>query len=344
VTAAAPPPAPAPGASSPRSWLARGRRRWVALGLAAAIGVGLLVACLPPRHADFEGVAAERFSFVHGGRTRTYGLFVPTNHDSHRDALLLVVLHGGGGKGSGIEDLTHGHFNTLAARDNAIILYPDAVGGSWRDGRTTGKRAASEEPVDDVGFLSSLVEELVVHHQIDRKRIFVTGASNGGLMAHRLACERSDLFSGIAPVMSAMGAEVAARCAPGKPVAVLAINGTEDPLIPYNGTTVQFRSEYLGDRLTVPATIDRWVSIDGCSGPVHETPLPDSDPRDHTRIRRETHGLCRGGTFVELYTVDGGGHTWPGGAPYLTEGLVGRTSRDMNACEVIWSFFARIER
>ncbi len=320
------------------------RLRRLLSGLAAAaFGLGLVVACLPPRHPDFEGVAAERFAFVHGGRTRTYGLFVPPMHDSQREALLLVVLHGGGGKASGIEQMTRGHFNTLAARDNAIVVYPDAVGGNWRDGRTTGKRAG-DEPVDDVGFLSALVEDLIVHQHIDRRRIYVTGASNGGLMAHRLACEKADLFAGIAPVMAAMGAEVAARCAPSKPVAVLAINGTEDPLIPYGGTTVHFRSEYLGDRLTVPATIDRWVALDACSGPTHETALPNRDPDDHTTIRRETHGLCRAGTAVELYTVDGGGHTWPGGEPYLTEGLVGRTSRDMNACEVIWSFFARVER
>jgi polyhydroxybutyrate depolymerase len=313
------------------------------VGAVLLLLLGLAAACLPARHGKFEGVAADHFSFVHGGRTRSYGLFSPPRGDSRPSTSLLLVLHGGGGKGSGLEKLTDGHFNTLAARDTAVIVYPDAVGGHWRDGRTTGKRAG-DEPVDDVGFLSALAEDVAARFHVDRRRIFVTGASNGGLMAHRLACERADLFAGIAPVMSAMGAEVAARCAPSRPVAVLAINGTEDPLIPYNGTEVRFLSEYHGDRLTVPATIEKWVSLDGCTGPTHETPLPDTDGSDHTTIRRETHGLCRGGALVELYTVDGGGHTWPGGEPYLTEGLVGRTSRDLNACDVIWSFFARLER
>jgi polyhydroxybutyrate depolymerase len=127
--------------------------------------------------------------------------------------------------------------------------------------------------------------------------------------------------------------------APLRAVSVLIINGTDDPLVPWAGGDVHLGPLELGQVLSVADTVKFWVSNNKCASLPLVTQLPDKDPSDGTTVRKETYGGCEDGAEVVLYAVEGGGHTWPGGLQYSPESIIGRTSRDFDASEVIWQFF-----
>jgi polyhydroxybutyrate depolymerase len=128
---------------------------------------------------------------------------------------------------------------------------------------------------------------------------------------------------------------------PARPISLLVIAGTHDPLVPYQGGEIGFeRGRKVGRVISAAETIRSWAAFNQCPAGVTVTE-PDTDPHDGTRVRRETRGPCQDGSEVILYTVEGGGHTWPGGQQYLPERFVGRTSKDIDASDVIWAFFKR---
>ncbi len=122
---------------------------------------------------------------------------------------------------------------------------------------------------------------------------------------------------------------------------MLAINGTEDPLVPFEGGDVHFLKFKRGRCLSVKETIAWWVKVNGCSAEAVTKAEPDRDTDDGTTVRTETHTGGRDGTEVVLYVIDHGGHTWPGGWQYLPERLIGKTCRDFDASDVIWAFFKK---
>ena len=118
------------------------------------------------------------------------------------------------------------------------------------------------------------------------------------------------------------------------------MNGMEDPLVPWEGGQVHFYRQELGEALSTPDTVAFWVSENGCDPtPVSEW-LPDIDPEDKTRIKKDVYSECDAQTSVVLFSVEGGGHTWPGGSQYVPAMLIGRVSHDLHAGEEIWNFFA----
>lgn len=230
-------------------------------------------------------------------------------------------------------------FNTVADADNFIVVYPDGIEGHWNDGRGMQLYRAQTENIDDVGFISALIDALSKELNIDSKMIYVTGISNGGMMSHRLGCELSQQIAAIAPVASNIPVDMVSIWAPSRPVSVLIVNGTEDPLERWNGGDVYFRGVSYGKVLSVAETVKFWVAKDQCPAPPLNTQLPDRDPSDGTTVRKEVYGGCKDGTEVLLYAIEGGGHTWPGGIQYLPVSVIGRTSREFNASELIWQFF-----
>jgi polyhydroxybutyrate depolymerase len=275
-------------------------------------------------------------SIFSGGLQRTYNVHVGSSYDKTRPTPLLIVLHGGGGTGQGMVKLTG--FNAVADRESLIIVYPDGFEKHWNDGRGVQWQAQIEN-VDDVGFISALIDHLSDELNIDAKRVYVTGISNGGMMSHRLGCELSQKITAIAPVASNIPVNMASIWAPSRPVSVLIINGTEDPLVPWAGGEIRLGRNTFGIVLSVSDTVKFWVGKDQCSPSPTITQLSDKDPSDGTTVRKEVYGGCENGAEVVLYAVEGGGHTWPGGLQYLPESIIGRTSRDFDASEVIWQFF-----
>jgi polyhydroxybutyrate depolymerase len=275
-------------------------------------------------------------SILSGGLQRTYDVHIGSSYDRTRPTPLLIVLHGGGGTGQGMIKLTK--FNAIADRENFIVVYPDGFEKHWNDGRGVQWEAQTEN-VDDVGFISALIDRLSDELNIDAKKVYVTGISNGGMMSHRLGCELSQKIAAIAPVASNIPVNMASVWSPSRPVPVLIINGTDDPLERWEGGEIRLFGKNYGVVLSVADTVKFWVEKNQCSASPTITQLPDKDPSDGTRVRTETYGGCQDNAEVVLYAIEGGGHTWPGGLQYLPEWIIGKTCRDFDASEVIWQFF-----
>lgn len=285
----------------------------------------------PESKSDFSS------SIASGGLERTYLVHVSSLYDKTNPTPLVIVLHGGGGSGQGMNALTH--FNAIADRENFIVVYPDGFENHWNDGRNVQRYSAQAQNIDDVGFISALIDHLSGEFNIDARRVYVTGISNGAQMSHRLGSELSEKIAAIAPVAGNIPVNMAPVWSPTRPVSVLIINGTADPLVPWAGGNVHLGRLVLGQVLSVAETVKFWVIKDGCAAARVEARLPDTDPNDGTTVMTETYGGCQDSVEVVLYAVEGGGHTWPGGLQYLSEAVIGRTSRDFNASEVIWQFF-----
>lgn len=267
------------------------------------------------------------------GLERTYWLHLPASYDSTRPVPLVLVLHGGGGTAKRIAQYTG--FSASADVEGFVVVYPEAVERHWNDGRAT----AGASRADDVRFISKLIDQMLGLLNIDRKRVYVAGISNGGILAQRLGCELSGKIAGIACVAGTLPKDMADKCTPTQPVSVLMIHGTADEFVPYGGGRV--RGPVDGYVLSVQGTVDRWLTADGCTerSPV-VTALP-AEGAEGLRVRCESYGACNGGSAVVLYTVEGGGHTWPGGqmpGP-LAQRVLGPTSKDFDATRTIWEFF-----
>jgi polyhydroxybutyrate depolymerase len=253
-------------------------------------------------------------SFAHGGRERTY---IVRPGSAEPKGALVFVLHGSGGQGRMIE--RRAHFDAIAERAGVVVAYPDGVDRVWNDGWSPHAGA------DDVGFLSALSDALVAEFRIDPSHVYAAGFSNGAGMVHRLACE-ADRFTAIAAIGGYMAPDVALRCRDGKPVSVLAIHGTDDRSVPYGPELAR--------------SVEHWVARDGCTEPVRHVRLPDTDTDDGTQVRLDEHTRCRGGARVALYTIEGGGHTWPGEEPDWRH-RSGAVCRDIDPSPLLLEFFRR---
>jgi polyhydroxybutyrate depolymerase len=264
-----------------------------------------------------------------GGTLRSYVLHLPPALDRNTPASLVLVLHGAGGRGAGLA--RHTGFNRVADEQGFIAAYPDGIRRRWNDGRSSGP---SE---DDVRFIHSLIDTLKAEFPVDPHRVYATGISNGAMFSYRLACDLPGVFAAIAPVAGALPAELAPRCAQAEPVSIAAFQGTADRFVPYSGGAVGRRR---GSVLSAEETMEFWARVDGCSLTAATELQPDLAPGDGTRVRRSEYPGCAKGRELVLYTIEGGGHTWPGG-PSVARLVVGRVSRDIDATAAIWEFFDR---
>ncbi len=282
-------------------------------------------------------------SVRHDGRERYYILHQPSGQTSHPGKRpLLLVLHGGGGTNQNMLRLTDSRFNALADRDGFYVVYPQGIDKSWNDGRPDNISGAHRKGIDDVGFLQALIADLSTRYPIDERRIFVTGISNGGLMSFQLACSQPDTIRAIAPVTAQIPVAITPLCTADSTVSLAVFNGTEDPLVPYNGGQIKAFRRKRGAVLSTDETIRIWRQKNRCSPQATTTQLADRAD-DGTRVTKIEYDLCEDESKVVLYRIDGGGHTWPDGLQYLPEWLVGRTTRDINGCDEIWGFFKSLK-
>ena len=278
----------------------------------------------------------------HDGLERKYLLYSPPFKLTHSDVKpLVLVLHGGGGTHRGMVRLTKSMFNQLADRDGFFVVYPQGIEKTWNEGRGDLISEAHRRRIDDVGFFRRLIEYLVSEYPIDTDRVFATGISNGGLMSFRLACSLPDKIRAIAPVTASIPSAILPLCRSESPVSLAVFNGTEDPLVPYYGGQITVFRQQRGEVLSTDETIKIWLEKNRCTSKPKVTVLPDLT-EDGTRVTKIEYNQCSAGSKVVLYRIEGGGHTWPGGRQYLPVRLIGRTSRDINACDEIWSFFRSI--
>ena len=262
-------------------------------------------------------------SIVSDGRVRAYRLYVPANLPASSPAPLVVFLHGGFGDGAQAE----GAYGWDAAADanGFVVLYPDGISKAWNGGTCCG--APQAQDIDDVGFIEDLVGHIETLLPIDTSRVFATGISNGGIMAYRLACETT-LFAAIGPD----SATQLVPCTGAQPTSVIAIHGLDDSRVPFAGGLGSGVGHVDGP--SVPSVIAAWRAVDGCGDPTSSTNGPVTS----------SLATCNDDRAVELITIAGAGHQWPGGKamnPVVAAVLdLDQPSDALDATAVMWSFFA----
>ncbi len=266
----------------------------------------------------------------HDGRERNYQLHIPPAYDGTTLQPVVLVFHGGGGTANNAINQTH--FDKVADANGFIAVFPNGSGLlrrvllTWNAGNCCGY--AVENEVDDVGFVCALISELTSTLAIDPRRVYATGLSNGAIMSYLLACEAADLIAAIGPVA---GAQNSPNCSPASQVSLIAIHGDADGAVPYEAGTPETQPDRR-NRVdnSVAASTGFFVTLDGC----------DAQPTrsQSGSIGHDTWGGCADGRGVELYTVGGGGHAWPGGEP----GFAGSDTpmTEIDASELIWAFLA----
>jgi polyhydroxybutyrate depolymerase len=279
-------------------------------------------------------------SIIWQERERTARLFVPSGYDPAVPAALVVVLHGGGGTAERMANISR--FDDEAERRGFLVVYPNGVLGNnaqnWNDGRSTPGYYPADNNIDDVGFIAAMLDRLALEFSVDPARIYATGISNGGFMAYRLACDLADRFAAVAPVAATI---TAPTCAPSAPVSVLHLHGTADRYVPFEGGVGVTRTP--GYRLMpVRDAIDFWRRHNGCASGPDVTEVGTAEEP----VTRETWQNCDGAIEVTLYTIQDGGHTWPGGPrvdvaiPGTSLPSLGMTSSVVRATPLIAEFFA----
>ncbi|NOY99862.1 MAG: hypothetical protein GXP40_11805 [Chloroflexi bacterium] len=262
------------------------------------------------------------------GRERSYVLHVPPGYDPGQPVPVVLVFHGGGGNAESAIRMTG--FNAQADESGFLAVYPNGSGKleehllTWNGGRCCGY--AQENNVDDVAFVRALLDDLRTVADIDPKRIYATGMSNGGIMSYRLACELADQIAAIGPVAGTQNLDI---CQPSAPVAVIHFHGTDDQHLPYEGG-VGAKSLTGVDYVSVQESLRFWVAQNGCDETASKEAFDD--------ITHTVYGFCDQNTMVELYTISGGGHAWPGGQPGRKTADV--PTQSISATQLIWEFFA----
>jgi polyhydroxybutyrate depolymerase len=266
-------------------------------------------------------------SLMHAGRTRTYTIHLPRGISDERAFPLVIMLHGGAGNSEHAARMSG--FSTLADQENFIVVYPDGTGRlgevllTWNAGNCCGY--ALDNNIDDVGFIRALIEKLERDHPINPKQIYVTGMSNGGMMAYRLACELADKIAAIAPVAGALNVE----CKPTAPISVIAFHGMADQHVLFEGGAPRVRADpHPREDKSVAYAMNFWAQHNRCA------PTPQRDERGN--IIHDTYTNCANGTAVELYAIKGEGHTWPGGKSWLGGDP---PTQEISATKVMWEFF-----
>lgn len=264
----------------------------------------------------------------YGGLERSYILHVPPDLDGTQPTAVVLVFHGGGGNAENAVIVTD--FNDLADQEGFLVVYPNGTGLlknrllTWNGGTCCGY--AQEQNVDDVGFVRAIIADLQNITAIDTKRIYATGMSNGGIMSYRLACEASDLIAAIGAVA---GTQNLAHCEPEEPVSVIHFHGTSDNHLPYNGG-VGSESRIGMSFVSVNDTIQFWLDYNQCpSAPIIE---------EFSDIQHLAYTGCTSGSAVELYTIVGGGHAWPGSEGPAWHGG-DQPTNTIVATQIIWEFF-----
>jgi polyhydroxybutyrate depolymerase len=262
-------------------------------------------------------------ALVSSGEKREYLLYVPKSYDPGRPAPLVISLHGGALWGAAHREISG--WNAVADEQGLLVVYPSGVGGrgprAWRAG-------VGGDSAPDVRFIAELIDALKASYTIDPTRIYADGLSNGGGMAFLISCTLSDRIAAVGLVASAQFLPWSG-CEDRRPVPMIAFHGTADRLTPYHGGKSPVSRHHVFP--SIPGFTATWARRNRCA----ETPVESAAAADVTRLE---YTGCADDASVVLYTIRGGGHTWPGGRP-TTEWFVGRTSTGVDASRQAWAFF-----
>jgi polyhydroxybutyrate depolymerase len=300
--------------------------------------------------------------------SRNFVVHLPKGYDQQQHYPVVILLHGRNQDADDMARLTH--FNQVADKDSIIAVYPIAARGEWNIGvrreeqsvaprRGYGRRGGwggggypgggypgggqsggenpdetktRPEPADDVAFLNQMLDALALKYSVDTHRIYATGLGDGGFMAMRVGCSMADRVAAIAPVGAALPKTMI--CLPSRAVPAAFINGTDDPVIPYDGGNYKPGQFHV---LSAEDTAKTWARFDRCNEKPAQGKIPPPE-KGGKETKTFTFTGCQDNAQVILYSVKNSGNTWPGGEQYMSEKEVGKTSNALNADETIWSF------
>jgi len=254
-------------------------------------------------------------SMVSAGEEREYLLYVPRSYDRARPTPLVISMHGAGGWP--VQQMELSRWNRVADENGFIVVYPSGKGG-------LGPRVWRER---DVQFISDLIDKLQAEYNIDRRRIYANGLSNGGGMSFVLSCTLADRIAAVGMVGAAHLLPWS-WCKERRPMPMIAFHGTADSFAPYKGGMSWVASSPFAN---IPRWTANWARRNRCEPrPVESVAAAD--------VMRREYPHCADDAAVVLYTIEGGGHTWPGGEP-LPEWFAGRTTNSIDASRQMWVFF-----
>jgi polyhydroxybutyrate depolymerase len=287
---------------------------------------GLVLAQLSPDYLDpTTGTTSSNGSISWQGETRTYVLIRPTVAVANAPAVLL--LHANGMNPDGFANLTRA--GRLAQQYGVYVYLPKSRGAAWNE------NPSSYNTTDDVGFLSALIDHAVADDGVDAQRVYVAGYSSGGFMAERMACQGSSKVAGFVSVAATMRDSLQSVCTPSHAMPAAFMNGTSDAIVPYKGEpTVASAS----------AAVTFWASTNSCLPltDMQTTALPQQ-VSDGTSVALTTFTACPSDAAAELYTINGGGHTWPGSLDGAWTIGLGRTTGNLDATIALWTFLSQYQ-
>lgn len=270
------------------------------------------------------------------GYDRSFIIYLPLGYNNAGKMPLMFIIHGGSGTPEGMIRIAD--FRPIADKEKVVLVYPAGHQKNWNDGRPT---TPNQMGINDVGFFNRMCDYMIANHSVDANRIYATGISNGGFMTSRLGCELSNRIAAVAVVAATMEANsVSPNCNPNRPVPAIYIHGTADPLVPFTGGLMTAGGTAGGTILSHFQAIDRWAALNRCNNSPAVYDIPDIAV-DGTTVKQRVYSGGTNASEVVSYVVINGGHTWPQGFQYLSESIIGLTSQDVNANDVIWAFFKR---
>jgi polyhydroxybutyrate depolymerase len=295
--------------------------------ISAPLAVGILALISGLATAPARANDGPTYRISDGSRDRTYLLYRPAQLSRQTPVPLVVMLHGGFGSGSQAKS-SYG-WDGQAEQQGFVVVYPDGIGRSWNAGGICCGPALRKN-IDDLGFLTRLIDAVSKSENIDPKRVYLTGMSNGAAMAYRYACEGTIPVAAIGPVAGSFSY----TCANPHPVSLIAIHGLDDQHIPFAGGAGT-KGVTNGSWIPVQQSLDAFRSADTCQPPTSKK----------EGVLQTVISNCAQGREVALYTIEGAGHQWPGGK--AKKGLVQRMlgadqpSTALDATATLWSFFQR---
>jgi polyhydroxybutyrate depolymerase len=294
-----------------------------------------------PEKGRIAAARSRHLSF--GGLDRSYLVQpVPAERDTGGPHPVVVLLHGG--TQTAADAWRDTSLPTLAEREGFILVAPQGAGRHWNDARGSTISGDAASNADDVGFLKAVIAEVLARDHGDASAVFMVGASNGGFMTMRFACDAGETLRAAASVISTVPEALARNCRSPRPLPWLAINGTDDPLIPFAGQPEGTLRRGVPQPVLRSAdeTFRFWADRAGCAPQLLRTDLTEASQDDRRRWAEsiERHG-CAGGQVSRQVVLHGSGHVFPGMAigMSLVERVVGPGAPEIDGGTLIWEFF-----
>ncbi|MBS1638254.1 MAG: T9SS type A sorting domain-containing protein [Bacteroidetes bacterium] len=261
-------------------------------------------------------------SIISGGIYRSYILYVPAIYNSSHATPLVINMHGYGSNMQ--QQQLYGNFMPIADTANFLVVHPQ---GTYNSGQAFWNAGISPALVNDVQFISDLIDSLKLQYNIDLTSVYATGMSNGGFMSHTLACSLNNRIAAIASVTGSIFNTQYTTCVPNRVVPVMQIHGTADGTVPYGGGS---------GMEPIDTVISFWRRNAGCNATASFSNVPNTNTTDGCTAEHYLYNGGINGATIEFYKIIGGGHSWPG-APVN----INVTNMDFNASVEIWRFFRK---